>query len=77
MCLGNILIRDVLKLLRSTDEFLSDLVGKLDRRDEIAYTKTKAHREIDSLASLHHQMQIGWQREGASSHCTTRHVVCV
>ena len=41
--LGNILIRDIFELLRSTDEFLSDFVGKLDCRDKIAYTETEAH----------------------------------
>jgi hypothetical protein len=58
MCLGNILIRDVLELLRSTDEsdeFLSDLVGKLDCRDKVAYTKTEAHRDSSTALLLVHK----------------------
>jgi hypothetical protein len=34
------------------DEFLPDLVRKLDCRDEVAYTETKAHCEIDLLVIL-------------------------
>jgi hypothetical protein len=38
-------VRYSLELARRVDEFLSDLVGKLDYGDEIAYTETEAHRD--------------------------------
>jgi hypothetical protein len=44
--LGDILIRDILELLRSLIEFLSDLAGKLDYRHKIANAETKTHRDI-------------------------------
>ena len=44
-----ILVRDSLKLTWRIDELLSDSLGKLDRRNEVAYAETKAHCDIDLL----------------------------
>jgi hypothetical protein len=33
-------------LARRIDELFADLVGKLDYRDKVAYTKTEAHCDI-------------------------------
>ena len=45
--LGNALIRDALKLVRSTDKVFAQLVGKLDCGDKVAYAETKTHRDVD------------------------------
>jgi hypothetical protein len=34
-------------LARSIDKLPPDFVCKLDYRDEVAYTESKAHREVD------------------------------
>ena len=43
----SVLVRNSLELTRRVDEVLPDLVGKLDYGDEVAYTKTEAHRDIN------------------------------
>jgi hypothetical protein len=72
--LGNILIRDVLELTWRIHEFLPDLVGQLDCRDEIANAKTKAHRDISSLVILHEGEM---DNRGSRRIQTTEYVVCV
>jgi len=42
----SLLVRNSLELARCVDEFFADLVGKLNYRDEVAYTETEAHRDI-------------------------------
>ena len=41
--LENALIRDIIELARGIRELLSDLVGKLDCRDEVADAEAEAH----------------------------------
>ena len=36
-------MRDTIKLTRSSDKRFADLAGKLEKRDKIAYAKSKAH----------------------------------
>jgi hypothetical protein len=35
-------------MTRRIDEFLPDLVGELDCREEVAYTETKAHCDVNT-----------------------------
>ena len=42
---SSVLVRNSFELARRVVEFLSDLFGKLDYGEEIAYTETKAHRD--------------------------------
>ena len=46
----NSLFRDCLELLWSTNKPLTDLVCELKYSDEIAYTKAKAHRDLERSA---------------------------
>jgi hypothetical protein len=43
---GGVLIRNSPELAGRVNNVLADLVGKLNYRDEVAYTKTDAHRVI-------------------------------
>jgi hypothetical protein len=52
ICLDNSLIGNVLELIRSVDKFLPNLVGKLDRRNEVADTEAKAHRGLERNAVI-------------------------
>ena len=45
--LENLLIGNSLELTRSTNKFLSNLAGKLANGDKVAYTETKAHRNLE------------------------------
>jgi hypothetical protein len=45
--LDNSLIGNVLELAWSTKKFLPNPVGKLDRRDKVAYTEVKIHRDLE------------------------------
>jgi hypothetical protein len=46
------LARDCLELIWSIDKSGSDPVGELDCREEVAYTKAKAHRGFDYNAVI-------------------------
>jgi hypothetical protein len=48
----SVLVKYSLELARRVNEFLSDLVGKLDCGDKIAYTKTEAHRDSSTALLL-------------------------
>jgi hypothetical protein len=49
---ANLLIGKVLKLARSIDKLPPNLVGKLDSRDEVAYTKAKTHPDLEHSTVL-------------------------
>jgi hypothetical protein len=72
--LDNSLIGNVLELVRSIDKFLPNLVGKLDRRDEVAYTEAKVHRDLKYNAVIA-------AKEGKlakkSSHLDSNHIVAM
>jgi hypothetical protein len=72
--LDNSLIGNVLESVRSIDKFLSNFVGKLDRRDEAAFTEAKAHRDLKYNAVIA-------AKEGKlakkSSHLDSNHIVAM
>ena len=49
---GSVLVRNSLELARRVDELLADLVSKLDYYDEVAHTKTEAHRDSSTALLL-------------------------
>jgi hypothetical protein len=55
---GSVLVRNSLELARRVDELLADLVGKLDYRDEVAHTKTEAHRDSSTALLLAYQKKV-------------------
>jgi hypothetical protein len=55
---GSVLVRNSLKLARRVDEVLPDLIGKLDYGDEVAHTKTEAHRNSSTALLLAHQKKV-------------------
>jgi hypothetical protein len=65
ICLDIALIREILKLARGINEFLSDLVGKLNCCDQVTNAITEAHVDIISTAVLIAQRAKG--DEGAGS----------
>jgi hypothetical protein len=46
-------------LTRRIDEFLPDPLGKLDRRNKVAYAETKAHCDIELLILLRERLKDG------------------
>jgi hypothetical protein len=50
--MNNSLVRDCLELIWSINESGSDLVGKLDCREEVAHTEAKAHRDLERSAVI-------------------------
>jgi hypothetical protein len=49
---GGVLIRNSFELARRADKVLANLVGKPNYRDEVAYTKTEAHRNIKHKSDI-------------------------
>ena len=55
---GSVLVRNSLELAWRVDELLADLVGKLDYGDEVAYTKTEAHRDSSTALLLAYRIEV-------------------
>jgi hypothetical protein len=63
-------------LTRSTDEFFPNLIGKLNYRDEVAYTEAKAHRDVERSAIIVEQ-EGELESEKKTSHRDGEHFVAL